>query len=155
MLSGAATTGLALGACANTADPVGATSPTVQAFEARRRRPGARVHDVAISAGTASLDTGSGVASTWAYDSMVPGPEIRLTKSDVLRARLTNNLPEPTSIHWHGLAIRNDMDGVPGVTQKPVQPGQSFTYEFAVPESGTFWFTPTAVCRPIVGCMPP
>jgi FtsP/CotA-like multicopper oxidase with cupredoxin domain len=73
---------------------------------------------------------------------MVPGPAIRLTKGDVLRATLTNSLPEPTTIHWHGLAIRNDMDGVPGLTQKAIAPGSSFTYEFAVTEPGTFWFHP-------------
>lgn len=142
VLSGAATTALAFGACSNSKTPVGAESPAVDAAERRRRRPDARVHDVTISAGSASLDTGSGVAATWAYDGVVPGPEIRLTKGDVLRARLTNNLPDPTSIHWHGLAIRNDMDGVPGLTQEAVQPGQSFTYQFAVPDSGTFWFHP-------------
>ncbi len=78
---------------------------------------------------------------TWGYGS-VPGPEIRVRAGDVLRATLVNHLPDPTSIHWHGVALRNDMDGMPGLTQQPVAPGASFTYEFNVPDPGTYFFHP-------------
>jgi FtsP/CotA-like multicopper oxidase with cupredoxin domain len=61
---------------------------------------------------------------------------------DVIRARFTNELPEPTTIHWHGITIRNDMDGVPDLTQPAVAPGQTFLYQFTVPEPGTYWFHP-------------
>lgn len=55
---------------------------------------------------------------------------------------LANHLPEATSVHWHGLALRNDMDGVPGLTQRDIKPGGSFDYRFAVSHPGTYWFHP-------------
>ena len=61
---------------------------------------------------------------------------------EVLRVRLDNRLPEPTSIHWHGVVVRNDMDGVPGVTQMPVPANGGFVYEFTVPYAGTYFFHP-------------
>lgn len=74
----------------------------------------------------------------WAYNGQVPGPVIRITEGDHVRITLVNTLPEPTTIHWHGLHLPNAMDGVPGVTQAPVQPGQSFVYEFTASHPGTF-----------------
>jgi FtsP/CotA-like multicopper oxidase with cupredoxin domain len=65
---------------------------------------------------------------------------LRGNAGDRLRIRVVNGLPEPTTVHWHGLAIRNDMDGVPGVTQPPIRPGGEFTYEFVLPEPGTYWY---------------
>ena len=67
---------------------------------------------------------------------------IRLTKGERLRAKLTNHLAEHTSIHWHGLRIANGMDGIPWLTQPPTEPGQSYTYDFVPPDSGTFFFHP-------------
>ena len=76
----------------------------------------------------------------FAYNGQVPGPTIRLTEGDTLRVTLHNELDEPTSIHWHGLHVPNAMDGVPGVTQDPVEPGASFVYEFVVSHAGTFMY---------------
>lgn len=70
----------------------------------------------------------------WCYNGMTPGPEIRVTEGDTVRFNVTNNLPESTAIHWHGLIIPNDMDGVPYLTQPPIKPGETFTYEFTVRE---------------------
>lgn len=78
----------------------------------------------------------------WAYNEKVPGPTLRANVGDRLRVRLVNRLPQATSIHWHGLRLDNRMDGVPGVTQPPVEPGESFTYEFVLKDAGTFWFHP-------------
>ncbi|MBM4265875.1 MAG: multicopper oxidase family protein [Deltaproteobacteria bacterium] len=78
----------------------------------------------------------------WAYDGQVPGPTIRVRRGQTLRVRFTNRLPQPTTVHWHGVRVPNAMDGVPGVTQPQVEPGESFTYEFAPPDAGTFWFHP-------------
>lgn len=78
----------------------------------------------------------------WAYNGQVPGPVIRLKLGDTLRVKLINNLPEPTTIHWHGVRVPNAMDGVPGVNQEPVPPGDRFTYEFTPKDPGTFWFHP-------------
>ena len=66
---------------------------------------------------------------------------IQARVGDTVRVDFTNNLDEPTTIHWHGLRIADDMDGVPAI-REPVQPGESFTYEFAVPDAGTFWYHP-------------
>jgi FtsP/CotA-like multicopper oxidase with cupredoxin domain len=81
-----------------------------------------------------------GNSSLWAYNSSVPGPEIRVTKGDRIRVKFRNELEEPTSIHWHGIRITNAMDGVSGLTQEPVQPGEEFIYEFDVPDAGTYWY---------------
>ncbi len=78
----------------------------------------------------------------WAYNGQVPGPVLRVRLGEELQVRLINELPQPTTIHWHGVRVPNAMDGVPGVTQDPVQPGESFTYTFVPKDAGTFWFHP-------------
>jgi FtsP/CotA-like multicopper oxidase with cupredoxin domain len=80
--------------------------------------------------------------STWGYDGTLPGRALRATVGDVVEVTLDNELPVATSVHWHGLAIVNAMDGVPGVTQADIESGDSFTYRFEVPHSGTYWFHP-------------
>jgi FtsP/CotA-like multicopper oxidase with cupredoxin domain len=84
------------------------------------------------------------LARTWAFDGSVPGPELRLGAGQLVRVEFENRLPAPTSIHWHGIALRNDMDGVPGFTQAPVARGARFLYEFTVPDPGTYFFHPHA-----------
>jgi FtsP/CotA-like multicopper oxidase with cupredoxin domain len=74
----------------------------------------------------------------WAYNGQVPGPLIRVTEGDRMRVNLKNSLPEPTVVHFHGPTLPNSQDGVPGVTQKLVEPGQSFSYEFTAEPVGTF-----------------
>jgi len=74
----------------------------------------------------------------WTFNGAVPGPAIRATEGETIRVTLLNRLPEPTTIHWHGLPVPNAMDGVPGVTQKGVAPGASFVYEFPARPAGTF-----------------
>ncbi|GEL68852.1 multicopper oxidase family protein [Myxococcus virescens] len=78
----------------------------------------------------------------WAYNGQVPGPTLRATHGDTVRVRFTNKLPQPTTIHWHGIRLPNGMDGVPGVTQPPIPPGGTFVYEFKVKDAGTYWFHP-------------
>ncbi|QDO96864.1 multicopper oxidase family protein [Ferrovibrio terrae] len=82
--------------------------------------------------------------AVWAYNNSLPGPVLRLKQNDRLRAVLKNNLTQDTTIHWHGIRLPNAMDGVPGLTQKPVRPGASFTYDFACQDAGTFWYHPHA-----------
>lgn len=77
----------------------------------------------------------------YAYNEQVPGPLIRVTAGEPIRINVTNNLPELTSVHWHGLILPNEMDGAAGITQPPIQPGETFTYEFTVPNTpGTFFY---------------
>lgn len=78
--------------------------------------------------------------TAWTYNGTVPGPMIRVTEGDVVRIIFKNSLPEPTTIHWHGMEIPNAMDGVPGMTQDAVQPGETFTYEFVAKPAGTFMY---------------
>jgi FtsP/CotA-like multicopper oxidase with cupredoxin domain len=70
----------------------------------------------------------------WTYNGVVPGPEIRVTEGDTVRVNVSNELPESTSIHWHGLMVPNNQDGVPFITQPPIKPGEQFTYEFTIRE---------------------
>ena len=69
-------------------------------------------------------------------------PVLRMTKGKPYTAQLTNALDEPTTIHWHGLRIANEMDGVPFITQPYVYTGDSFDYAFTPPDAGTFWYHP-------------
>jgi FtsP/CotA-like multicopper oxidase with cupredoxin domain len=76
----------------------------------------------------------------WTYNGTVPGPELRVTEGDTVRVTLRNELPVPTAVHWHGIDVPNAMDGVPGLTQPPVQPGETFVYEFPATNPGTRWY---------------
>jgi len=78
----------------------------------------------------------------WAYNGKTPGPVIRVREGAMLNIEFINKLAEPSSIHWHGLRIDNAMDGVPGVTQPPVAPGNTFNYQLSLNEAGTFWYHP-------------
>lgn len=78
--------------------------------------------------------------TAWAYNGMVPGPLIRVTNGDKVKILITNNLPEPTTIHWHGIQVPNNMDGIPDETQEPIAPGDVFTYEFVAKPAGTYWY---------------
>lgn len=93
-----------------------------------------------MAAELVQLDLAGTVVTTWGYNGMVPGPEIRLRRGETVKARLTNALPAETTIHWHGITLVNAMDGVPGVTQAAVQPGTGFDYEFTVPDAGSYMY---------------
>ncbi|MGZ4588164.1 MAG: multicopper oxidase family protein, partial [Mycobacteriaceae bacterium] len=123
------------------ASPVGPGSAAVAKAEAARRGTGTIVHRE-LTAAPVTVDLGGRTVSTWAFDGTVPGPEIRLTAGDQLQVRLLNQLTDPTTVHWHGVALRNDMDGVPDLTMASVPPGGSFDYSFVVPDPGTYWFHP-------------
>ena len=81
-----------------------------------------------------------GQTKLWSFNGTSPGTELRLSKGDQLNVSLLNNLPRATSIHWHGIRIRNAMDGVSGLTQDPVESGSTFEYSFEVPDAGTYWY---------------
>jgi len=76
----------------------------------------------------------------WGYNGQVPGPELRITQGSRLQAVVTNGLDVPTAVHWHGIRLPNAMDGVAGVTQAPIKPAESFSYEFTPPDAGTYWY---------------
>lgn len=97
--------------------------------------------DIALTAAPSQLDTGNGkILNVWSYNNTVPGPQIRVKKGETVRITLTNKLDVPTSIHWHGVPVPNSMDGIPGVTQNAIQPGESFEYKFKADVPGTYWY---------------
>lgn len=86
-------------------------------------------------------DTGGGVLfPAMTYNGMVPGPEIRITEGDQCRFVVTNNMTQSTSIHWHGVLVPNNMDGVPYINQNPIKPGETFTYEFTARNAGSHMY---------------
>jgi FtsP/CotA-like multicopper oxidase with cupredoxin domain len=78
----------------------------------------------------------------WGYNGQTPGPTIEVTEGDRCRFYVTNRLPEATTIHWHGVFLPNGMDGVGGLTQKSIPPGQTYVYEFPMKKPGTFMYHP-------------
>ncbi len=85
---------------------------------------------------------GYGATEVWAYNGTIPGEAIRVRRGERVTRNLVNRLDEATTIHWHGIRIDNAMDGAAHLTQEPVQPGESFLYDFVAPDAGTFWFHP-------------
>lgn len=97
--------------------------------------------DLVAGPATAPLLGNEGLPSVlWAYGGTSPGPVIRARQGDLVKVRLHNDLPQPTSTHWHGIRIDNAMDGVPGLTQDVVPPGGVFDYSFIAPDAGTYWY---------------
>jgi len=78
----------------------------------------------------------------WAFNGTVPGPLLRFRQGDTADIEVVNALPEPTTVHWHGLRVPIGMDGVPHLSQPPIPPGGRFRYRFALPDAGTFWYHP-------------
>lgn len=119
--------------------PAALTEP-IKAAEAARPRTG-RIVTATLDPRPVSVDLGGKVVQTLGYADTVPGPLIRANIGDELQVTLTNGLQNPTSMHWHGIALRNDMDGAAPATPN-VAAGESFTYAFSVPDAGTYWAHP-------------
>ncbi len=80
----------------------------------------------------------------WGYNGSTSGPTIEAVEGDTVRIYVSNRLPEPTTVHWHGMLLPNGMDGVAGLTQPSIQPGETFVYEFTLQQHGTFMYHPHA-----------
>ena len=89
----------------------------------------------------------------WGFNGSAPGPTIQVNEGDRIRILFDNHLPEATSIHWHGLELPIEMDGVPGIGQQPVQPGQRFVYEFDLHQNGTFFYHSHMAMQEMVGML--
>jgi FtsP/CotA-like multicopper oxidase with cupredoxin domain len=122
--------------------PIGPGSDAVRRAEAARRTPDRRLVTARLTPRPVTLDLGGTAVRTWAYGDRLPGPLLRANAGDRLRVDLSNQLPAETTVHWHGVALRNDMDGVPGMTQDPIAAGSTFRYEFTVPDPGTYFYHP-------------
>lgn len=105
--------------------------------------PDPNILEIELDARVADIEIVPGYETpVWTYGGVLPGPLIRAKVGDRLIVHFHNDLPEATSIHWHGLRVSNAMDGVPGVTQDPVESGGDFRYEFILRDAGTFWYHP-------------
>ena len=87
----------------------------------------------------------------WGYNGSCPGPTIQVNQGDRVRVTLENALPESTSMHWHGLELPIEQDGVPWISQKPVPPGGTYTYEFTVRQEGTFFYHAHSAMQEMIG----
>ncbi|MDQ0796711.1 multicopper oxidase family protein [Streptomyces sp. B1I3] len=128
--------------------------PEVMEAESRRGAGPPRRVSLTATASRIELDEGLTVP-TWLYGDRLPGEELRVTAGDTLAVTLANHLPQATSLHWHGLTVPNDMDGVPGLTQRAIEPGADFTYRFPVRSPGTYWFHSHSGLQPDRGLYAP
>lgn len=102
-------------------------------------------YQIVVAPGRARL-TGLDRPATdvWTFSGTAPGELVRLRQGVPARIVVENRLDQETTVHWHGIRLPNAMDGVPGLTQPPIRPGESFVYEFTPPDAGTFWYHPHA-----------
>jgi FtsP/CotA-like multicopper oxidase with cupredoxin domain len=116
------------------------------------RNPDPHVVEVDLDARVADVEIAPGErVPAWTYNGGLPGPLIRARAGDRLIVHFSNHLPAPTTIHWHGVRVPIEMDGVPGISQPEVRPGESFTYDFAVNDAGLFWYHPHVMSAAQVG----
>jgi FtsP/CotA-like multicopper oxidase with cupredoxin domain len=136
--------GFSLAGCGRTQapapNPTTTTNAAVSAAEAARPHTG-RTVTATLSPRPETIDLGGTLAATVAYGGGVPGPLIRANVGDELAVTVANRLNRPTSVHWHGIALRNDMDGAPPASAI-IDTGADFTYRFSLPHPGTYWAHP-------------
>jgi len=105
--------------------------------------PDPNILEIELEAQIANIEVLDGIiTSVWTYGGTLPGPLIKAKVGDTVIVHFKNSLPESTTIHWHGLRVPNQMDGVPGVTQPPVPVDGEFRYEFVVDDAGSYWYHP-------------
>jgi FtsP/CotA-like multicopper oxidase with cupredoxin domain len=114
--------------------------------------PDPKVVEVTLSAKLAEVEVAPGKrVQAWTYDGGLPGPLIKTRVGDRLIVHFKNELKEPTTVHWHGVRVPIEMDGVPGISQPDVKPGESFTYDFVVRDAGLYWYHPHVMSAAQVG----
>lgn len=149
--------GLILGlACAPTEDPPPppeiAWDEGIRLKLAEDRSADPATVEIDLQARVARVEIAPGLTpELWTYDGALPGPLIRLHTGDRLIVHFRNALPDPTTIHWHGLRIPAAMDGAPGFSQPEIPAGGEFTYDFVVPDAGLYWYHPHVASAQQVG----
>jgi multicopper oxidase len=136
--------GLTLAACGHSKSqaPSSAAQMAAAIAAAERARPhSGHTVTATLTPQLTQIDLGGPIVRTLAFGDTIPGPLIRAKVGDELMVTVSNRLDHPTSVHWHGIALRNDMDGAEPSTPN-INAGQSFTYQFSVPNSGTYWGHP-------------
>ena len=151
LLAGASGSSHAESAAAGSLAPAG-WDADVRLAEATDVNLDPSVVEVNLTARVASVEVAPGKrVNAWTYDGQLPGPLVRTHVGDRVIVHFTNTLPQPTTIHWHGVRVPIEMDGVPGISQPEVKPGESFTYEFVVRDAGLFWYHPHVMSAAQVG----
>lgn len=111
-----------------------------------------RINRLIASPSSAALVTDLGpTTQVWAFNQQVPGPLLRYQQGDTLNLEVENQLPQPTTVHWHGLRVPIGMDGVPHISQMPILPRETFRYQFELNDAGTFWYHPHIASSEQVG----
>lgn len=118
----------------------GALSGLASPFQLNIARAGDGFIDIVAQETEIKLHPSVPTSNLWTYNGLNPGQEIRVKQGERVKVRFTNKLSEPTSIHWHGIRIANNMDGVSGLTQDAVEPNKTFEYDFIAPDAGTYWY---------------
>jgi FtsP/CotA-like multicopper oxidase with cupredoxin domain len=116
------------------------------------RNPDPRILEIDLVARLAEVEIAPGTrVEAWTYNGTLPGPLIRARVGDRVIVHFRNELPQPTTVHWHGIRVPIEMDGVPGISQPEVKTGESFTYDFIVPDAGAYWYHPHVMSAAQVG----
>ena len=124
----------------------------VRLVEAADRNPDPRVVEVDLTARIAEVEMAPGTrVQAWTYNGSLPGPLIRAKVGDRLIVHFVNELDEPTTLHWHGVRVPIEMDGVPGISQPEVKKGESFTYDFVLRDASLYWYHPHVMSAAQVG----
>ena len=124
----------------------------IRLTELEDHNPDPDIVEIDLTARLAEVEVAPGKRVTaWTYNGVLPGPLIRTKVGDRLIVHFRNELDAPTTIHWHGLRIPIEMDGVPDISQPPVQKGESFTYDFVVRDASLYWYHPHVMSNAQVG----
>jgi FtsP/CotA-like multicopper oxidase with cupredoxin domain len=152
-----ASAALMLAASAPVAAESGSMAPVdwdrgLKLLEAHDNNPDPKIVEIDLNARVADVEVAAGkTVRAWTYDGGLPGPLIRAHVGDRVIVHFTNALPEPTTIHWHGVRLPIEMDGVPDISQPEVKPGGTFTYDFVVRDAGLYWYHPHVMSAAQVG----
>src|SRR5262245_35195526 len=123
----------------------------VKLNELADRNPDPKVVEIDLTARLADVQIDGKTVHAWTYDGSIPGPLIKTRVGDRLIVHFKNELDEPTTVHWHGVRVPIEMDGVPEISQPDVKKGESFTYDFVVRDAGLYWYHPHVMSAAQVG----
>ncbi len=133
--------GVVLAAEAVWSRPAESTHPALTLPPLKQVQTTGQINEFELDVGRTGWELAPGkTVDAYAYNGQVPGPELRVTEGDTVRVTVKNGLQEPTTVHWHGVEVPVGMDGVLGLSQAPIQPGDTFTYDFVATPAGTRWY---------------
>lgn len=129
-----------------------ANAQDIHLVEAHDLNPDSDIVEINLTAKIATVEVAPGKKVTaWTYDGGLPGPLIRGKVGDRLIVHFKNELPEPTTVHWHGVRVPIEMDGVPDISQPEVRQGETFTYDFVLRDASLYWYHPHLMSAAQVG----